>query len=76
MRGGNFPWKTLPILLGNHGCILRNYPDNTLMPGERRTTLAQSKGIHDLTLREWSILVDALKNNLLTLQHITDHDAR
>ncbi|KAG1805287.1 hypothetical protein EV424DRAFT_1305442, partial [Suillus variegatus] len=61
--------------LGNRGCILRNYPDNTLMPGERRTTLTTSKGIHDLTLRERSVLVDALKNDLLTLQHVTDHDA-
>ncbi|KAG1758022.1 hypothetical protein EDB19DRAFT_1822933 [Suillus lakei] len=49
-RGGNFAWKTLPTLLVKCGCVLHNYPDNTLMPGEGHTTLRQSKGVHDLTL--------------------------
>ncbi|KAG1878082.1 hypothetical protein DFJ58DRAFT_720830 [Suillus subalutaceus] len=50
-RGGNFPWKTLPTVLAHRGCILENYPDKILLPGERRLTLAKSKGIHDLTRR-------------------------
>ncbi|KAG0695222.1 hypothetical protein DFH29DRAFT_1005651 [Suillus ampliporus] len=69
-RGGNFPWKTLPTVLARHGCILGNYLENILMPGESRATLAKSKGIHDLSLHEWRILVDALKNNALTVKSI------
>lgn len=70
-RGGTFPWKTLPTLLAHRGCVIHNYPENVLVPGERRTTLLRSKGIHDLTLPSRAILADALKNNSLTVQHIT-----
>ncbi|KAG1888273.1 hypothetical protein F4604DRAFT_1548234, partial [Suillus subluteus] len=62
--------------LGNRGCILSNYPDNILMPGEKRDTLTRSKGIHDLTLRERGVLANALKDNSLTLHHVADNDAR
>lgn len=74
-RGVNFPWKTLPTLLGKHGFILHNYPENTLMPGERCNTLRKSKGIHNLTLHECGVLVDALKDDMMTLQHLTTDDA-
>ncbi|KAG2156681.1 uncharacterized protein EDB93DRAFT_1062082, partial [Suillus bovinus] len=57
--------------LARHGCVIHNYPENVLAPGERRSTLLRSKGIHDLTLPSRAILADALKNNLLTVQHIT-----
>ncbi|KAG1835704.1 hypothetical protein EV424DRAFT_1531557 [Suillus variegatus] len=70
-RGVNFPWKTLPTLLEKHGFILHNYPENTLMPGERCNTLRKSKGIHNLTLHECGVLVDALKDDMMTLQHLT-----
>ncbi|KAG1898087.1 uncharacterized protein F5891DRAFT_1191390 [Suillus fuscotomentosus] len=62
-QGGNFPWKTLPTLLEKHGFVLHNYPENTLMPGERHNTLRKSKGIHDLTLCERGVLADALKDD-------------
>ncbi|KAG1867142.1 hypothetical protein C8R48DRAFT_540976, partial [Suillus tomentosus] len=61
--------------LGKHGFVLHNYPENTLMPGERRNTLRKSKGIHDLTLRECGVLADALKDDVLTLQRLTTDDA-
>ncbi|KAG1719197.1 uncharacterized protein EDB91DRAFT_1257842 [Suillus paluster] len=63
-RGGNFPWKTLPTVLARRGCILQNYPENILMPGEKRPTLAKSKGISDLSLDEWRVLADALKRDI------------
>ncbi|KAG1896265.1 uncharacterized protein F5891DRAFT_934019, partial [Suillus fuscotomentosus] len=62
--------------LAKRGYVLQHYPENVLMPGERRATLAKSKGIHDLTLRERQIFADALKNNLLTVKTITGKDAR
>ncbi|KAG2115499.1 hypothetical protein DEU56DRAFT_919410 [Suillus clintonianus] len=70
-RGGNFPWKTLPAILARRGYILENYPENILMPGERRATLAKSKGIHDLSIHERRVLADALKNNSLTVKTVT-----
>ncbi|KAG1796917.1 uncharacterized protein HD556DRAFT_1441090 [Suillus plorans] len=45
------------------------------MPSERRNTLRKSKGIHDLTLHECGVLVDALKDNVLSLQYFTTNDA-
>jgi hypothetical protein len=74
--GGFFPWKRLPAELAKCGYVLQHYPENVLMPGERRATLAKSKGIHDLTLHECQIFADALKNNLLTVKTITGKDAR
>ncbi|KAG2130322.1 uncharacterized protein EDB93DRAFT_1048557, partial [Suillus bovinus] len=56
--------------LARRGYILENYPENILMPGERRSTLAKSKGIHDLSIHEWHILADALKNNALTVKTV------
>ncbi|KAG1817617.1 uncharacterized protein BJ212DRAFT_1218736, partial [Suillus subaureus] len=61
--------------LARCGCVIHNYPENVLMPGERCTMLLKSKGIHDLTLSSWAILMDALKNNSLTMQHITTGNA-
>ncbi|KAG1837897.1 hypothetical protein F4604DRAFT_1941925 [Suillus subluteus] len=69
-RGGNFPWKTLPTVLARCGCILQNYPDHILLPGERHSTLAKSKGIHNLTMHEHFKLADALKNNALTIKSV------
>ncbi|KAG1851786.1 hypothetical protein C8R48DRAFT_777740 [Suillus tomentosus] len=74
-RGGNFPWKTLPTVLARRGCILENYPEDVLMPGERRSTLAKSKGIHDLTIHERFKLANALKNDALTVKSVAT-DAR
>ncbi|KAG2096302.1 uncharacterized protein F5147DRAFT_778351 [Suillus discolor] len=74
-RGGNFPWKTLPTILARCGCILKNYPEDILMPSERRSTLAKSKGIHDLTIHERFKLADALKNDALTVKSVAT-DAR
>ncbi|KAG1841842.1 hypothetical protein F4604DRAFT_1939208 [Suillus subluteus] len=70
-RGGNFPWKTLPTVLARRSCILRDYPDNILMPGEKRATLARSKGINDLSLDERRVLANALKKNALTVESTT-----
>ncbi|KAG1837401.1 hypothetical protein C8R48DRAFT_782721 [Suillus tomentosus] len=56
----------LTALLARRGCILENYPEDILMPSERRSTLAKSKGIHDLTIHERFKLADALKNDALT----------
>jgi hypothetical protein len=75
-RGGNFAWKTLPALLAKRGYVIHNYPEHTLMPGEKRTTLVQSKGVHDLSLRERDVLANALKDNSLTIQHLTTDEAR
>lgn len=46
------------------------------MPGEKRSSLHKSKGIHDLTLREQAILVYALQNDTLTIQPIATDKAR
>ncbi|KAG1721681.1 hypothetical protein EDD22DRAFT_752038, partial [Suillus occidentalis] len=62
--------------LGQRGHVLQQYPEDVLMPGEKRATLAKSKGIHDLSIRERRILADALKSNLLTVKSITGKDAR
>ncbi|KAG1904935.1 uncharacterized protein F5891DRAFT_944367, partial [Suillus fuscotomentosus] len=56
--------------LAHHGYILENYPEDILMPGERRPTTARSKGINDLTTLERFKLADALKNNVLTIKSI------
>ncbi|KAG1897284.1 uncharacterized protein F5891DRAFT_921674, partial [Suillus fuscotomentosus] len=56
--------------LAYHGCILGNYLENILMPGERRATLAKSKGIHDLSLHERRILANALKDDVLTIKSV------
>ncbi|KAG1857427.1 hypothetical protein F4604DRAFT_1540465, partial [Suillus subluteus] len=56
--------------LAHRGCILGNYPENILMPGERRATLAKSKGIHDLSLHEWRILANALKDDVLSIKSV------
>jgi hypothetical protein len=45
------------------------------MPGERRSTLAKSKGIHDLTIHERFKLANALKNDALTVKSVAT-DAR
>ncbi|KAG1718270.1 uncharacterized protein EDB91DRAFT_1258701 [Suillus paluster] len=74
-RGGNFPWKTLPTVLARRGCILQNYPENILMPGEKRPTLAKSKGISDLSLDEWCVLADALQRDVLTIKSVTTLNA-
>ncbi|KAG1718221.1 hypothetical protein EDB19DRAFT_1612279, partial [Suillus lakei] len=51
-----------------NGCVLYNYPEDALMPGELRDTNQKSKGINDLTLRERGVLSDALKDGSLTLK--------
>ncbi|KAG1725302.1 hypothetical protein EDB19DRAFT_1915115 [Suillus lakei] len=66
--GGFFPWKRLPTELAQRGYVLQHYPEDVLMPGEKCTTLAKSKGIHDLTLCEHQIFANALKSNLLTIK--------
>ncbi|KAG2356290.1 hypothetical protein BDR07DRAFT_1375886 [Suillus spraguei] len=48
-RGGIFHGKHYHYS-GPLWYILHHYPENVLMPGERRPTLARSKGIHNLTL--------------------------
>lgn len=45
------------------------------MPGERRPTLAKSKGIHDLTVHEQDLLADALKMNSITVQQVSSDKA-
>ncbi|KAG1779268.1 hypothetical protein EV702DRAFT_936228, partial [Suillus placidus] len=62
--------------LAQCGYTLHNYPEKMLMPGERCATATKSKGIHDLTLHEQDILVYALQNNLLTIQHVSTNNAR
>jgi hypothetical protein len=62
-----FPWKTLPKELAQLGYCLINYPNKTLMPGETRPMLSQSKGVHDLTLSHCINLVNALKMGTLTI---------
>ncbi|KAG1801275.1 hypothetical protein EV424DRAFT_1284562, partial [Suillus variegatus] len=57
--------------LARRGYVLQHYPENVLMPGEKRDTLIRSKGIHDLSLRECQVFANALKNNLLTVKTIT-----
>ncbi|KAG1769329.1 hypothetical protein EDD22DRAFT_744983, partial [Suillus occidentalis] len=57
--------------LAQRGLVLHNYPDNVLLPGEKRATLLRSKGIHDLTLANQATLADALRHGLLTIQHTT-----
>ncbi|KAG2336111.1 hypothetical protein BDR05DRAFT_1006160 [Suillus weaverae] len=60
----------LTVLLTHRGCILQNYPDNILLPGERHPTLVKSKGIHNLTMYERFKLADALKKNALTVKSV------
>ncbi|KAG1856732.1 hypothetical protein F4604DRAFT_1931721 [Suillus subluteus] len=75
-RGGTFPWKTLPAVLARRGCTLHHYPENVLMPGEKRPSLVRSKGINDLTICEWDLLANALRLNLITIQHVANNDTR
>ncbi|KAG1842593.1 hypothetical protein F4604DRAFT_1538014, partial [Suillus subluteus] len=60
--------------LARRGYVLQDYPENVLMPGEKRSS-ARSKGINDLLLRERRVFADALKNNLLTVKIITKQSA-
>ncbi|KAG2114866.1 hypothetical protein DEU56DRAFT_705592, partial [Suillus clintonianus] len=62
--------------LAHRGCTLHHYPENVLMPGEKRPTLVKSKGIHDLTIHERDLLTDALRNNSITVQHINNNTRR
>lgn len=61
--------------LARRGYILQNYPEDVLMPGEKRATLTKSKGIHNLSLHERRVFADALKNDLLTIKTITKQGA-
>lgn len=70
-RGGTFPWKMLPSELARHVYVLQHYYKDILMPGEKCTSLVKSKGIHDLSLCECRVFVDALKNNMLTIKILT-----
>ncbi|KAG1745413.1 uncharacterized protein EDB91DRAFT_1080333 [Suillus paluster] len=65
----------LTALLACRGCILQYYPENILMPSERCATVARSKGIHDLSLREHLVLADTLKKDTLTVKSVTTLDA-
>lgn len=48
---------------------MEGYPEDILMPGETRSSLARSKGINDLDKREQIILADALKSGTLVFKH-------
>ncbi|KAG1855714.1 hypothetical protein DFJ58DRAFT_623455, partial [Suillus subalutaceus] len=62
--------------LAKRSCVIHNYPEHTLMPSEKCTALTRGKGIHDLSLHEREVLANALKDNSLTLEHITTDHAR
>ncbi|KAG1745420.1 uncharacterized protein EDB91DRAFT_1246290 [Suillus paluster] len=49
---GTFPWKLLHSELVRHCYIMRGYPEDTLMSGEPRATVARPKGVSDLDKRE------------------------
>ncbi|KAG1743327.1 uncharacterized protein EDB91DRAFT_1247408 [Suillus paluster] len=71
-----FPWMTLPKELARLGYVLVNYPDETLVPGEKRPTLSRSKGICDMTVHHRHSLINALKTGTLTIQEVTSGAAR
>ncbi|KAG1745892.1 uncharacterized protein EDB91DRAFT_1246031 [Suillus paluster] len=51
-QGRNFAWKTLPALLAKRGYVIHNYPEYTLMPGEKRTMLDNSLTVQHITTDE------------------------
>jgi hypothetical protein len=67
-RSGTFPWKGLPKELARHRFVMAGYPEDTLMPGEPRATVARSKGISDLDKREQRVLADAMRSGKLVIQ--------
>ncbi|KAG2123258.1 hypothetical protein DEU56DRAFT_917566 [Suillus clintonianus] len=65
--GADFPWKSLPKELARLGYVLVNYPDETLMPGELRSTFCRTKGIHDLNQHHRANIINHLKTGTLTI---------
>ncbi|KAG1904934.1 uncharacterized protein F5891DRAFT_1183575 [Suillus fuscotomentosus] len=65
---GTFPWKLLPAELAHHWFVMKGYPEDMLMPGEPRVTVARPKGISDFDKRERVILADALRSGRLTIE--------
>ncbi|KAG2091623.1 hypothetical protein BD769DRAFT_1339872, partial [Suillus cothurnatus] len=54
--------------LARHRFVMKGYPEDMLMPGEPRVTVARPKGISDLDKRERVILADALRSGRLTIE--------
>lgn len=46
--------------MADHGLILRNYPENIMLPGETKTGNARPKGIADLWKSERDLLLSAM----------------
>lgn len=51
---------------------MKGYPEDTLMPGEPRATVARPKGVSDLDKREQVVLADALRSGRLTIEKQKD----
>ncbi|KAG2113976.1 hypothetical protein DEU56DRAFT_710710, partial [Suillus clintonianus] len=62
--------------LARLGYVLVNYPDETLMPGELRSTFCRTKGIHDLNQRHRANIINHLKTGTLTIRAVTSDAAR
>lgn len=73
-QSGTFPWKLLPAELARHRFVMKGYPEDMLMPGEPRVTVARPKGISDLDKRERVILADALRSGRLTIERQKNGD--
>ncbi|KAG1897604.1 uncharacterized protein F5891DRAFT_1191808 [Suillus fuscotomentosus] len=63
-----FPWKTLPSELTRMSMIIKGYPEDVLLPGGFHTTI--NKGIANLTLKETSIVIAALKAGTMSIKKI------
>ncbi|KAG0702389.1 hypothetical protein DFH29DRAFT_999336 [Suillus ampliporus] len=73
-RSGTFPWKLLPTELAHHHFVMKGYPEDMLMLGEPRVTVARPKGINNLDKRERVVLADALRSGRLTIERQKNGD--
>ncbi|KAG1837545.1 hypothetical protein F4604DRAFT_1601313, partial [Suillus subluteus] len=73
-QSGSFPWKLLPAELARHRFVMKGYPEDMLMLGQPRVTVARPKGISDLDKCERVILADALQSGRLTIEQQKNGD--
>jgi len=57
---GQFLWKAHLTTLAEHGLVVRNYPENTMVPGEGKPDNQRQKGIADMGKAERENVLSAL----------------
>jgi hypothetical protein len=78
---GPFLWKTHLKRLAEAGAVLYNYPNHTMIPGERKPGNLRAKGIADMWKSEQNNMLAALgapgvapAKHLMRVEKVADSD--